>query len=141
MRSEKLQARLDKTASRKAELETTVKALEGQIGDLDKANAEATKIRNEEHATYVTASKDFKDAAEAVEKAIKVLKEFYDNQGAAFVQEDSEEDQPKLGGAKSDASHAIISILEMSGEDFTKMLMETETEESEAVDAFDNLIG
>jgi len=140
MRGEKLQARVDTASSRKAELEASVKTLEGQIADLDKATAEATKIRNEEHVTYVKASKDFKDAATAVEGAIKVLKEFYDNQGS-FVQEDSEEDQPELGGAKSDASHAIISILEMSGEDFTKLLMETETEESEAVDAFETLAG
>merc|ERR1719235_1534586 len=46
--------------------------------------AEATKIRNEEHASYMKASTDFKDAATAVEGAIKVLKDFYE--GQSFIQ-------------------------------------------------------
>merc|ERR1719235_803767 len=118
--------------------------------------AEATKIRNEEHASYVKASTDFKDAATAVEGAIKVLKAFYE--GQSFIQirsrtrsaskakaesEDESEDEsdaPEFGGAKSDAAHAIMSILEMSLEDFTKLLMEVETAESEAQGAFDKLM-
>merc|ERR550537_663220 len=54
------------------------------------------------------------------------------------MEEDS--DAPEFGGAKGDAAHAIISILEMSLEDFTKLLMEVETAESEAQEAFDKLM-
>merc|ERR1719333_660005 len=162
MRSEKLQARIDKASSRKAELEEAIKGLESEVAELDAGMAEATKIRNEEHASYVKASTDFKDAATAVEGAIKVLKDFYE--GQSFIQirsrtrsaskakaeakakaksEDESEDEsdaPEFGGAKSDAAHAIMSILEMSLEDFTKLLMEVETAESEAQGAFDKLM-
>merc|ERR1740127_384171 len=79
MTLDKLQSRIDKATSRKAELGQAVKDLEAQIAELDAATAEATKIRNEEHETYLVASKDFGDAAAATEKAITVLKDFYDN--------------------------------------------------------------
>merc|ERR1719281_1928106 len=126
---DKLQSRIDKATARKAELEQAVKDLEAEIADLDKATAEATKLRNEEHETYLKASKDFGDAAAATEKAIKVLKDFYDN--ASLLQTGArrttaKDDAPEFGEAKSDAGSAIISILEMSNEDFVKLHSETE---------------
>jgi hypothetical protein len=156
---DKLSARSDTAAAKKAELEENVKTLEKEIAGIDAANAEATKIRTEESATYKKASKDFGDAAEAVEKAIKVLKDFYE--GASLLQvsaktrtmsaaklkeatdEDLDEDSdaPELGGAKSDAGSVIIGILEMSLEDFTKLLSETEMEEETAQEAYDKLTG
>merc|ERR1719386_291171 len=45
---DKLQSRLDKAAARKAELEQSIKDLEGEIAALDAGTAEATKIRNDE---------------------------------------------------------------------------------------------
>merc|ERR1719428_714895 len=156
---DKLSARADKAAAKKAELEETVKVLEKEIAGIDAANAEATKIRTEESATYKKAHKDFSDAAEAVEKAIKVLKDFYE--GASLLQvssktrtmsaakieasteEDLDEDSdaPELGGSKSDAGAMIIGILEMSLEDFTKLLSETGLEEETAQEAYDKLTG
>merc|ERR550514_1878053 len=77
MTADKLTSRIDKAATTKAGLEQSVKDLEAEIAALDEGNAEATRIRTEEHATYTKASKDFKDAAEAVQEAIGVLKEYY----------------------------------------------------------------
>jgi len=116
-----------------------VKVLEGEIAELDAGTAEATKVRNEEHATYLKASRDFKDAAEAVTQAIRVLKEYYEG---ALIQTNTvrKAGQPDFGGAKSDASHSIISILEMSGEDFTKLYMNEETQETEKNDVFKKLM-
>merc|ERR1719428_2323656 len=156
---DKLSSRSDKAAARKAELEETVKTLEGEVAELDAGVAEATKIRTEEQATYAKAAKDFGDAATAVEKAIKVLKDFYDSQSLLQVSaktrtmsaakakemsetdEDEDSDAPELGGAKGDAAGVIIGILEMSLEDFTKLLMETEQEEETAQEAYDKLTG
>merc|ERR1719313_2137545 len=105
------------------------------------------------------AHKDFSDAAEAVEKAIKVLKDFYEGSSllqvssktrtmsAAKIQASTDEDldedsdAPELGGSKSDAGAMIIGILEMSLEDFTKLLSETEMEEETAQEAYDKLMG
>jgi len=146
-RKEKLQSRLDTATTKSAELEQAVKELEAEIAELDSAMAEATKIRMAEHETYVKSSKDFKDAAEAVEQAIKVLKDFYAG-STSFLQtsarqqseEDEDDDESDESGSKgSDAGAVIIGILEMCGEDFTKLLMETETEESQAQEAYDKL--
>merc|ERR1719313_879131 len=138
MTADKLTSRIDKAATTKAGLEGSVKELEAEIAALDKGNAEATKIRSEEHATYLKSSKDFKDAAQAVQQAIGVLKEYYES--ALIQTKASSKRQPSFGGAKSDAASSIISILEMSGENFTKMYMETETEEGLAVKAYEKLM-
>jgi len=143
MTLDKLQSRIDMASSRKAELEQSVKDLEAEIADLDKGTAEATKLRNEEHASYEKASKDFADAAAATEKAIKILKDFYDS--AALLQTGAQRNtahaaQPELGEAKSEAGSVIIGILEMSNEDFTRLHSETETSEAEAVEAYEKLM-
>merc|ERR1719408_29869 len=48
--------------------------------------------------------------------------------------------QPEFGEAKSGAGGAIISILEMSNEDFVKLHSETESDEAEAVEAYEKLM-
>merc|ERR1719310_957295 len=120
MTADKLTSRIDKASTTKAGLEQSVKELQGEIAALDKGNAEATKIRTEEAATNAKSSADFKQAAEAVQAAIGVLKEYYEG---ALIQTSSNKNdaashQPAFGGAKSDAASSIISILEMSEENF-----------------------
>merc|ERR1719238_394397 len=111
MTLDKLQARIDDAEAKITELTEGVKTLEAEIAEIDKAQAEATKIRTTEHEEYAKASKDFKDSAEAVAKAIEVLKNFYEG---SFIQISSKTSlkskvaQPELGGAKSDTAHTII---------------------------------
>jgi chromosome segregation ATPase len=137
---DKLQSRLDKAGARKAELEQSIKELEGEIATLDAGTAEATKIRNSEHTLYLKSSKDFADAAAATEKAIKVLKEYYDNAALIQTGATSVSKQPEFGAAKSEAGGVIISILEMSNEDFTKLHSECESSEAEALEAYEKLM-
>lgn len=119
MRSDELTSRLDTSAASKGTLAQAIKDLSAEVADLDAKSAEAATIRAEEHATYLKASADFKMAAKAVEDAIRVLKEYYEG-----------------AGTSSDASTTIVGILETSGAEFTKMYMEVETTETEAVSAF-----
>jgi len=137
MTADKLTSRIDKATTTKAQLEQSIKDLEGEIAALDAGTAEATKIRTEEKATNTKASSDFKLAAEAVQGAIAVLKEYYES---ALIQVSSSKRQPTFGGAKSDAASTIISILEMSGENFSKMYMETETAETSAAAEYKKLM-
>merc|ERR1719313_2421130 len=140
MTMDKLQSRIDGATSTIAENTEAIKTLEAEVATIDKAQAEATAIRTKEHEDYLVASKDFKDSAEAVAKAIEVLKNFYE--GSFFLQLSattslkSKDDQPEFGGAKSDIAHTIISVLEMSEEDFTTLLAETEATEDEAAKAY-----
>merc|ERR1719482_1186513 len=66
MTLDKLQTRIDGATTTIAELTEAVKTLEGEVAEIDKAQAEATKIRTTEHAEYVKASTDFRDSAQAV---------------------------------------------------------------------------
>jgi len=140
MTLDKLQARIDGASSTIAENTESIKTLEAEVAEIDKAQAEATAIRTKEHEDYLVASKDFKDSAEAVAKAIEVLKNFYEG---SFIQLSAKTNlkskQPELGGAKSDIAHTIISVLEMSEEDFTTLLAETEATEDEAAKAYKTL--
>merc|ERR1719399_2108568 len=104
MTLDKLQSRIDGATSTIAENTEAIKTLEAEVAEIDKAQAEATAIRTKEHEDYLVASKDFKDSAEAVAKAIEVLKNFYEG---SFIQlssktslkSKSKDDQPELGGA------------------------------------------
>merc|ERR1719240_574455 len=148
MTLDKLNSRLDKASARVAELEQQLRRQSKSFMALDAATAEATKIRNEEAATNAKAIKDFGDAAAATEKAIKILKDFYDN--AALIQTGStvkvnsksseDDDAPEFGSAKGDAGSVIIGILEMSNEDFVKLHSETETAEEEAQEAYEKMM-
>merc|ERR1719460_3130468 len=81
---DKLQARIDGATATIAENTEAIKTLEAEVAEIDKAQAEATELRTKEHEEYLVASKDFKDSAEAVAKAIEVLKNFYE--GSSLIQ-------------------------------------------------------
>merc|ERR1719335_445861 len=134
---DKLQSRIDGATSTIAELTETIKTLDAEVAEIDKAQAEATALRTKENADY---TKDFKDSAEAVAKAIEVLKNFYEG---SFMQVSSKttqkSKQPAFGSAKSDTASTIISVLEMSEEDFTTLLAESEATEDEAAKAYETL--
>merc|ERR1719386_368451 len=140
MTLDKLQSRMDGASTTMAQNAEDVKTLESEVAEIDKAQAEATAMRTKEHEDYMQASKDFKDSAEAVAKAIEVLKNFYEG---SFIQVKAQttlkSKQPEFGGAKSDIASTIISVLEMSEEDFTTLLAETEATEDEAAKAYKTL--
>merc|ERR1719252_51172 len=146
MTLDKLNSRIDKATARTAELTEAVKTLEEEVATRDAAVAEATKLRTEEKESNTKAIKDFGDAAAATEKAIKVLKDFYDN--AALLQTGAtthsksaaDSDAPEFGSAKGGAADVIVGILEMSNEDFVKLHSETETAEMEAQEAYEKMM-
>merc|ERR1719465_231454 len=74
MTLDKLSSRIDGASSTIAELTEGIKTLESEIASIDKAQAEAAEIRTTENTDYLKASSDFKASAEAVAKAIEVLK-------------------------------------------------------------------
>merc|ERR550514_1735244 len=99
-----MSSRLDKATSESAQLADTIKELQAELAEIEKANGEAMKLRQEEHENYLKASKDYKDAAQAVEDAIGVLKEFY---SSALVQTSKAAKggaPPAFSGAKGDAA-------------------------------------
>merc|ERR1719408_19140 len=129
---------MEKAEADKAMLQESIKTLEGELAEMAAAQAEATKIRQDEHAEYLKASKDFKDSATAVANAMQVLNEYYNS--ASFVQLSMSKQAPEFGGAKSDVGSTIVSILEVAESDFTTALAEAEAAESSAQAAYDKLV-
>merc|ERR550537_1014021 len=131
---DKTDARIAKAVASKAKLTEDIKVLEEQIAEIDAADAEATKIRGEEHEEYLKSSKDLKDSAEAVAKAISVLTEYYSS--ASFVQT---KQAPEFASNKGDIASTITSMLEVAESDLSKLLAETEAAESSALSAYEEL--
>jgi len=132
---DKLQTRIDGASATIAELTEAVKTLEAEIAEIDSSQAAATEIRTKEKADNTAAISDFSQSAEAVVKAMGVLKSFYEG---ALIQTSAKvtSKRPSFGGAKTDTGSSIISVLEVAESDFTTLLAETETAEDEAAEAY-----
>jgi len=142
MEIDKLDARIEKATTTKQQLEELVADNSAEIAETEKANAEATKLRNEQHENFVKIDTDFSGAAEAVDDAIDALKEYY---GDAFIQTKSKtgtlsKAPPAFGGAKSDSAGGIVGILETMGEEFRKTVKENAAEERENLKAYETLM-
>jgi len=143
MTMDQLDARIEKASTKKETLEENIADLTDEIASIDKTQAEATAMRNEEHANFVKVTTDFTGAAEAVDDAIDALKEYY----GSFIQTSRKSTKavakndapPVLGGAKSDSAGGIMSILETMGEEFRKTVKTAGAEERAAQDAYDTL--
>jgi hypothetical protein len=120
---EKLDARLDAAISKKEELEENVATLSGEIADMEAAQAEATKIRNDERALNTKSIADFKEAADAVADATDALKDYYGDSSLVQISSNSDSKHhapPKLGGARADAANTILSIMDTMQQEFEK---------------------
>merc|ERR1719487_2188778 len=126
--------RIEKATATIDELKVQIKGLQEAMAAMDAAEAEATALRQKEHAEYEKASSDYKLSAEAVANAIAVLQQYY-SQGS-FVQQGQ---APELGGAKTDIAGTIVEMLEVAESDFTSLLAEAEADEKAAQTAFDKL--
>merc|ERR1719506_1859471 len=136
MRSDDLKSRIDAATASKSQLGQSIKELQAEIAEIDKASGEATKIRADEHAAYLKAKKDYKDAGKAVEEAIRVLKEFYASQATPVLIQRPKGKGPAFAQTKGDAASTIIGFLETCAEDFSKMATQIETDEGEAATTF-----
>jgi len=133
----KYKSRIDGAKTSIAELKESVKALEAEIAAIDKAQAEAGTLRASENTEYLAASKDYRESADAVSKAIGVLNDFY--KGTSLLQVEHASKQPSFGSAQSDSASGIISVLEVAESDFRSLLAEADATEEQAVDAFNKL--
>merc|ERR1719159_2264493 len=148
---EKLETRLDKATSKSTSLKEKIATLSDEIAASEKAVADATKIRTEEHETFVKQEKDYKAAADAVEDAIDALKDYYGDASlvqtaeihvhrtAALVQ-DKQKAPPALGGAKSDAAGGILWIMSTMQAEFRKEVSKLQNEEREATKSYDTFV-
>merc|ERR1719305_2124188 len=136
----KLTSKIDLAAAKSAGLKEDVKTLQAELATLSKEQAEMDSIRAEEKAAYDTAKAELELGISGVQKALGVLKDYY--QGAAFVQGSfdafmQQPAPPQKHEKASGAGGSIIDILEVCESDFAKNLAAEETEEEDAIAVYE----
>jgi predicted nucleic acid-binding Zn-ribbon protein len=139
----KLTSKIDLAAAKSAGLKSEVKDLQAELATLAKEQAEMDSIRAEEKSAYDTAKAELELGIGGVQKALGVLKDYYQG-SAAFVQSSANFDAfmqqpaaPQKHAAASGAGGSIINILEVCESDFAKNLATEETEEADAVATYE----
>jgi len=127
-----LTSKIDTATAKSTKLKGTVKELQAELAALAKAQAEATTLRQETHADYVTAKADLELGLSGVRKALTVLRDYFG--GAAFVQQPA---APVSYTKSTGKGGSIIEILEVVESDFAKNLATEEAEESDAAAAYE----
>merc|ERR1719263_874651 len=89
---ETLSTRIEESVAEIAKLKQQKTMLLGEIKDIGSSQAEMDTMRKDEHKTYVQVSKDMKQGLQAVQTALKVLREFYsqdedEDKGGEFIQD------------------------------------------------------
>jgi len=141
MTVEQLHADIDGLQASIAALTEDISDLTKAIADLDEAMSTATKIRAEEKAKNAHTIKDASAAQDAVEKALQVLKDFYDKAGgaAALLQERQEPEFDSESSTTQDSS-GVVGMLEVILSDFARLEAETTEAEDMAQKEYDSFM-
>merc|ERR1719265_533674 len=133
----RLTSKIDLAAAKSAGLKEDVKTLQAELAALSRQQAEMDSIRAEEKAAFDTAKAELELGISGVQKALGVLKDYYQGSAAlvqnsfnAFMQQPA---APEKHSKASGAGGSIIDILEVVESDFAKNLATEETEEADAV--------
>merc|ERR1711865_877467 len=99
-------------------------------------------IRSEENAHYIEATTDLKAGLNGVQKALGVLRDYYENSGASLMQEVGtsmmqQPAAPEKHGASGGAGGSIISILEVCEGDFSDNLAKEEAAEADSASMYE----
>eukprot|EP00929_Paragymnodinium_shiwhaense_P004799 TRINITY_DN1059_c0_g2_i1.p1 TRINITY_DN1059_c0_g2~~TRINITY_DN1059_c0_g2_i1.p1 ORF type:complete len:679 (+),score=335.60 TRINITY_DN1059_c0_g2_i1:67-2103(+) len=143
---EELSAGVEKKTAESMQLAEELAALSEAVATIKQQQAEATKLRQEEKATNTATISDAQEAQVAVERATKVLKDFYGSQGGASFIQNGEDNA--LTAEMSQASSApytgmsgesggVVGLLEVILSDFARLESETSGAESQAQEAYE----
>jgi len=143
---EDLTTKIDKATADIGKLTEEIATLQEELAALAKLQAEMDKMRAEENETFKIAEADLAQGLEGVQMALKVLRDYYAEKGAAFLQENRNTDvaalmqqpKPPEGHSKSSgAAGGIIGILEVAESDLMRNLAEVRQEEETAQEEYD----
>jgi hypothetical protein len=129
----KLTSKIDSKSAQSAKLKEEVKVLQSELANLAKEQAEMDSIRAEQKADYDQAKADLELGLTGVQKALSVLRKYYQGEGAALVQQPA---KPVFHSKAEGAGGSIIDILEVVESDFAKNLAEEESTEADAIAAY-----
>merc|ERR1719161_912449 len=132
-----------------AEANKRIEECDGEIADLNKAQQDADDQRAKEAAEYASAKADDKKAIEVLGTSMKVLQDFYTNNGLSFVQapgEGGEAPTPPpttwgsdgYGGASAETG-GVIAMMENVKDDMKKDIAKADQDEKDAIKAHADL--
>merc|ERR1719324_1073897 len=143
-----------KSESTIAKLKEEIAQLTNEIAELNKGLSEATTLRGNERAENEKTLADATQGKAGVDKAIEILKEFYDNAlvqtGAKYVPPGAGADGQTVGDmapdsgfseenhGNQDAASGIMGQLSVIQSDFERTIETTNTQESDAEEEFQN---
>jgi len=137
---EKLSGKIDKATSESATLKEEVATLSKEIADITKSQASADAYRREEHAAYKETKVDLQQGLEGIRMALKVLREYFANSGAAAASALMQQPGvPETHAKSSGAGSGIIGMLEVVESDLSKSLASTEMAEENAAVAYERV--
>eukprot|EP00405_Crypthecodinium_cohnii_P021495 CAMPEP_0206465530 /NCGR_PEP_ID=MMETSP0324_2-20121206/27888_1 /ASSEMBLY_ACC=CAM_ASM_000836 /TAXON_ID=2866 /ORGANISM="Crypthecodinium cohnii, Strain Seligo" /LENGTH=657 /DNA_ID=CAMNT_0053938413 /DNA_START=51 /DNA_END=2024 /DNA_ORIENTATION=+ len=132
-----LTAKIEKGEATSAKLAEELAALSDALSELAKSQAEATALRAEEKAENKQTVEDAQAAQVAVQKATKILKEFYASAAESFLQQHSK--QEPYTGMQSEHG-GIIGFLEVVLSDFARLEADTSSAEDQAASAYEKFM-
>jgi len=138
---EKLTSRADALRANIAQLANQISNLQTAIAESDKAVREATAQRQEEKAKNEATLKDAVAAQQAVNRALQVLREFYEKaSGASSLIQGAADDAPATFGdayqGQQGSSKGVVGMIEVIASDFARLESETQTAEDQAADDY-----
>jgi len=129
----KLSTKIDQAASQSAARKGEVKALQADLAELSKTQAEMDSIRRETNANFKVAQAELSQGLTGVRKALGVLRDYYGGAAALLQQPAAPQQHAKASGAGG----SIISILEVCESDFANNLSKEEMEEADAASEYE----
>jgi hypothetical protein len=146
---DELSANIEKKTAESTKLGEEVAELSGQVAELKGQQNELTGIRENEKKTNAATVADAKEAQIAVEKATKVLKDFFasaaeasllqDGSGNGLQQEMSEVAKAPYTGQQA-GSGGIVGMLEVILSDFARLEAETQSAEDQAQSVYEKFM-
>merc|ERR1719446_1955491 len=109
--------------SRSAQLKEETASLEKALAAIAASQAEADKLRQQEHAVFTKNKAEMEQGIEGVQMALKIIREYYASEGKAH-------------SAADGASSGIVGLLEVCLSDFTKGLAEMMATEDSAATSY-----
>merc|ERR1719235_2005192 len=134
--SEKYSTKIDKAKAESVRLKDETATLQRELAKIARSQSDANALRKEESAAYRTAKADLEQGLQGVRMALKVLRDYYANEGSALVQQPAD---PGTHSSSSGAGGSIIGMLEVVESDMGKALANENMNEEAAATAYEKL--
>jgi len=137
---DRLATKIEKAAATSTKLKEEVSDAQKDLYNLAKTQDEMNKARKDENTAFVAAKADLEGGIAGLQKALQVLRDYYNKDSAASLLQlnSAKQPSPPAGhSASSGAGSGIIGMLEVVESDFSETLSKITVEEDTAATTFE----